>query len=371
MVDLIPAPDPHQLLPPVLACLPTAFASNRPPPVLLDLVSPILRQRLELITSTYTSSSENWLRLLCWDKEKGEGLKDVVEGRTYEPHPSSGEIEVGDVGSTKYKRLDQDTLRAQIVLSEWDLIAVYLWCVESEGGAGWKLAELLPWDSDLERDPTWSLSIAEANDSSRDHMVSEAIRDADTLEQTTVGQDDDDDYWAQYDKTPGRSPAQSSSPTPNGGVASRLVSHSDREYYAQYGEVQPAMDSHDLSEAPNEIGNSSVQGDILESIMRQQSGKREEQGPMQRETMGMQTGVAENMAVNHPQPSPPLSATSSAVAQLEERADQQSASEIGIRQHISTTMKSLYRLASSAGMEREEFDSIIQRELETNSILDN
>lgn len=357
MVDLLSAPDPHQLLPPVLACLPTAFASTRPPPALLDLVSPILRQRLQLITSTSTSSSENWLRLLCWDKEKGKRLKEVVEGGTYEPHPSSGEIEIGDVGSTKYKRLDQDTLRAQIVLPEWNLIAVYLWCAGSEGGGGWKLAELLPWDSDLERDPSWSHSIAEANDSSRDHMVSEAIRDPDAAEQTTAGEDDDDDYWAQYDKTPGQPPAQNSSPTPNRSAAGRRISHSDREYYAQYSEVQPVMDSHDPSGVLNQIGNSSVQGDILESIMR-------------RETQGMQTGVAENVAVNHPQPSPPLSATSSAVARLEDRAGQQSAAEIGIRQHISTTMKSLYRLASSAGMEQEEFDRIIQRELETNSILD-
>ncbi|ERF68478.1 hypothetical protein EPUS_05617 [Endocarpon pusillum Z07020] len=370
MVDLISAPDPHQLLPPVLACLPTAFASDRPPPALLDLVSPILRQRLQLITSTYTSSSESWLRLLCWDQEKGKALKDVVEGGTYEPHPSSGEIEIGEVGSTKYKRLDQDTLRAQIVLPEWNLIAVYLWCAGSEGGGGWKLAELLPWDSDLELDPSWSHSIAEANDSSRDHTVSEAIRDPDAGEQTPVGEDDDDDYWAQYDKTPGRTPAQNSSPTPNGSAAGRRISHSDREYYAQYSKVQPVMDSHDLSEVPNQIGSSSVQGDILESIMRRQSGKKEGPGPMQRETQGMQTGVAENMLVNHPQPSPPSSATLSAVARLEEGACQQSASEIGIRQHISTTMKSLYRLASSAGIERDEFDRIIHRELETNSILD-
>ncbi len=129
------------------------------------------------------------------------------------------------------------------------------------------------------------------------------------------------------------------------------------------------MDSHDPSEVPDEVRNSSVRGDTLESILKPQSEENEERRPMHWKTVGLQTRVAEQVPVNHPQPSPPLSATSSTVARLEERADQQSASEIGIRQHIGTTMKSLYRLASSAGMERGEFNRIIQRELETNSIL--
>lgn len=372
MVELVPPPEPHRLLPPVLACLPTAFASHRPPPALLPLVSPILRQRLQLITSVSGSVSENWLRLLCWDKEKADRLIIVVENGTYEPHPSSGEIEVGDVGTIKYKRLDQETLRAQVVLSEWSMIALYLWCSESEGGTGWKLAELLPNDNDFEQDSTWSQSIAEANESSPGRMVSEAVRHPEPAEQATAGQANDDDYWAQYDKTPGRTPAQNRSPAPNGTANAQQVGHSESEYYAQYGEVQPVMDNDEPSEEANGLRDSSVHGDILASIMKRQPGGMENHGQIQRESLDVQTGAIAmaGTAVTQPQPSPPLSSSSGAVARLEERADQQSASEIGIRQHIGTTMKSLYRLAKSAGMEREEFNRIIYRELETNPILD-
>ncbi len=372
MVELIPPPEPHRLLPALLACLPTAFASHRPPPALLPLVSPILRQRLQLLSSTNASASDNWLRLLCWDKEKTEQLKDVVEHGTYEPHPSSGEIELGDVGPTKYKRLDQETLRAQIVLSDWNLTALYLWCGEDEEGSGWRLAELIPYDIDMERDSTWSHSIAEANESSRGHILSEAIRDAEAAEQTTNGKEDDDDYWAQYDKTPGPTPAKERSPAPNGKASGREVGQSDAEYYAQYREVQPAMDSHDPSEESREGGDSSLHGNVITSMMERQSqevGGREVFGI---DAFDARTGTmdAVRAPLSQPQPSPPISATSNAVSQLEERADQQSASEIGIRQHISTSMKSLYRLANSAGMERDEFNRIVQRELETNSMLD-
>jgi len=288
-----------------------------------------------------------------------------VENGTYEPHPSSGEIEVGDIGAIKYKRLDLDTLRAQIALPEWSLTALYLWIAEGEGGSGWRLAELLPYDSELERNPTWSHSMGEANESSRERMVSEAIRDAEAAEKTTAGQDDDDDYWAQYDRTPGPTPAQNRSPAPNTPAA-------DADYYAQYGEVQLAIATHDPSEEANGTRNSSLSGDILAGVMQQESEGTVDRGPIQQGGLGGQKRVVEaaEAPVSLPPPASLSPASSDAVTRLEERADQQSASEMGIRQHISTTMKSLYRLANSAGMEGEEFDRIIQRELETNSMLD-
>lgn len=365
MVEFVPPPDPHRLLPPLLACLPTAFASHRPPPALLPLVSPILRQRLQLLTSTSAPSAQNWLRFLCWDEVKADRLKDLVENGTYEPHPSSGEIEVGDIAATKYRRWDQETLRAQIVLFEWDLTALYLWCGEDDGGGGWRLAELLPYGNDLEQGTTWSQSIAEANECSRARMVSEAIRDAEAAEQAAIIPEGDDDYWAQYDETPARSPARKRSPSPNGTAAARGVGHTEADYYAQYGEVQPAMETHDPSEESNQVGDWSLHGDVLTTIMRRQSSGVEDCEPTQRDSMVHSRRMEAHAApVSHPEPSPLSSANPNAVPRLEERADQQSASEIGIRQHISTTMQSLYRLANRSGMEREEFNRIIEREME-------
>ena len=78
----------------------------------------------------------------------------------------------------------------------------------------------------------------------------------------------------------------------------------------------------------------------------------------------------EGVVVNQPVPSSPSSRGSDTVARLEKTAQQYADSEVAIRQHISTSMKSMYRLARSSGMDREEFDRIVQRELETMNIFD-
>ncbi|KAL9032118.1 MAG: hypothetical protein Q9180_006688, partial [Flavoplaca navasiana] len=75
----IPPPAAETLLPPLLACLPTAFASTRPPPALLPLLSPILRQRVQLLSGSTSSPSDSWLTKLTWDPTKAEGLAPVVE----------------------------------------------------------------------------------------------------------------------------------------------------------------------------------------------------------------------------------------------------------------------------------------------------
>ena len=284
----------------------------------------------------------------------------IVENCTFEPHPSSGEIEIGYIGEIKYKRLDQESLRAQIVLSGWGLAAIYLWCSEGEESNEWKLAELLPYDTEMEGDLTWSRSIFEANETSRERLVSQTIQDAEAAEQATAGKEEDDDYWAQYDKTPGRTSTETRSPMPNGTAADRPLGNSESEYYSQYREVQPAMDNHDPSEESNDTGDFTVRGDILASAIEGQAERMEDQVQIQRAAPNMRTVATREVEtpVGLPQPSPP------------QRAGQQSAPEIGVRQHICSTVKSLSELANSAGIEQEEFNRIIQRELGIDSILD-
>jgi hypothetical protein len=393
MVELIPPPDPHSLLPPLLACLPTAFASRQPPPALLLLLSPILRQRLSLITSiSTTTTSDNWLRLLCWDNEKAEKLKDIVERGTYEPHPASGEIEIGDVDTLKYKRFDQDTLRSQIPLPEWGLTAVYLWCADGEGGNGWKLAELLPYEQNPIPDESWSTSITEANSSSRSRIMSEALRNAEAADRKlSVG--GDDDYWAMYDHTPSRTPAVKRSPAPNPQVSTFRSRFGSEDYYAQYSNVQPAMDSHDPCEEVEDAGHSSLNGNVLETILSRQNEHNPPSDPPAYEPLESfhkhdydekddedddeddddddDDEDADAVIVNQPQPTSPGSMNESdTIDRLEATAERQASSEIGIRQHISTSMKSMFRLAKSAGIDREEFERMVHRELETLSILD-
>lgn len=78
-----------------------------------------------------------------------------------------------------------------------------------------------------------------------------------------------------------------------------------------------------------------------------------------------------DVEVRQPVPTSPSSrGGSDTIARLEDTAERYNASDIGIRQHIGTTMKSLYRLAKSTGMDREEFERLVNRELETLSIFD-
>lgn len=380
MVELIPAPDPHNLLPPLLACLPTAFASTRPPPALLSLLSPILRQRLSLISSTSTSkTADNWLPLLCWDQQKAESLKEVVKHGTYEPHPVSGEIEVGDVDMLRYKRFDQDTLRAQIPLPEWGLTAIYLWCGGGEGGHGWKVAELLPYEQNAVPDDSWSTSIAEADSVSRSRITSSALQDGEAANRKpSLG--GDDDYWSMYDKTPERTPAVKRSPAPNLQASAFLPRCGSEDYYAQYSYVQPAMDNHDPSEEVEDAGKSSLNGNALDTILSRHIEYIPPSDPPAYEAPNsFQNGDyqdeddddADAVIVNQPQPTSPDSVTGSdTIDRFEATASRQAVSEIGIRQHISTSMKSMFRLAKSAGIDREEFERMVHRELETLSILD-
>lgn len=368
MVELIHPPDAQGLLPPILACLPTAFASTRPPPALVPLLSPILQQRLQLISDPH----DNWLRLLCWDPAKGEILKEQVENATFEPHPVSGEIEVGDAEPITYKRLDEETLRAQMQLSDWPFTPVFLWCSGGDEPGAWKLAEILPSAS---TDASWSSSIREANDISSSRIVNEALHAADIAASArpasnlSVPKNDEDDYWAQYDQTPdSRTPARKSSVQPS------MAGPSEDEYYSRYGDVQPAMDNHDPDEEMQNGGESTLNGSVLTHIQTGSAQTNQTVSPPPYQDQDpMDTGGTDekNIEVRQPLPTSPSSrGGSDAIARLEDTAERYNTSDIGIRQHIGTTMKSLYRLAKSTGMDREEFERLVNRELETLSILD-
>ena len=65
---------------------------------------------------------------------------------------------------------------------------------------------------------------------------------------------------------------------------------------------------------------------------------------------------------HHPQPS--SSSSPRSIKSLEAKAESQSQAEVAIKQHISTDLKSLYRLARSSGISRDEFERIVKTELE-------
>lgn len=408
-MHLPPAPVPHDLFPPLLACLPTTFVSPRPPPALLPLLAPILRQRVNFLASSGTPSKDGWIRLLCWDPERAAKLTSVVENLELEPHPVSGEIEIDDVRATKYRRLDTETLHSRLEADQFGLLPVYVWCesdaAEEDSGPGWKLIELKSLE-DVEDEHAWSGSISQANDS-YDTQAVPTIDSRDSLPQSQASQppepaEDDADYWASYDQTPAQTPAEKPPPAPSAAsngqsVPSRGRSRSEVEYFARYGtEVQPALDAHDPDEEHPELGQSTLNGTQQLAKTPTQARIDEPNATNKTTTNGLSadgsddrptwqkalyprlstnieshdSAVAMNglTPIDMPRPISPASSAGS-VEKLEEQAARMgtggdSRLEAGVRQHIATDVKSLFRLARSVGMDREEFSRLVDKELD-------
>ena len=387
--EAIPPPDARNLLPPLLACLATANATRQPPPALLPLLSPILRQRVQLLASS------NWLPLLCWDSEAASQLPDIVSNLHVEPHPASGEIEVEDPDEILYRRSDAETLHARLVLGEYGIAPTYLWCTGGEQGDRWELSELRG-TGNIDDGTEWFKSMSEAADAGfrrkENNVNSVSSQPKSSLSQEPQPsapndeEEDDGSYWAAYDQTPGRTPnKQSPAPQTNSRVQIGPT-QSELEYFARYAsEVQPAMDPHDPDEEAAGPGESTLNGnsfgfsqqeplestrqlaDTTHSGTNVDNDRRDspyDSKPEHIESINEDP----HHGLSHPRPS--SSASSTSVERLEREAANSSQAELAIKQHISTDIKSLFRLARASGIQREEFERIIKRELEVLPLLE-
>lgn len=386
MVSKISPPDPHALLYPLLACLPTAFVSPRPPPALLPLLSPILRQRVHHLSAT-SDTSESWLKLLSWDRERAAKLPGVIENMQLEPHPVSGEIELEDIREALYRRLDEETLQARVDVQEVALTFLFVWCASDEagGGAGWRLAELRALE-DAEDGTTWYENLSEAEENyaavARTRLSAVNVRNGSVV---STGSNDDD-YWNAYDRSPGRTP-QKRSPAPPQTTSIQQPSQQELEYFARYmSEVQPAMDPHDPDEQGIDPKESTLHGNTMSAA--QNVGQRSFQ-PTETDVTSLGpngydssipsfrngtrfdsiTEEPKAVEIEHPRPASSSSGEGS-VARLERRAASVTQAEVAIKQHISTDLKSLFRLSRAAGIEREEFERIVKTELDCLGLMD-
>jgi hypothetical protein len=341
-------------------------------------------------------ASDDWLPLLCWEGQAASKLPQIITTIRVEPHPASGEIEVDEPDCILYRRSDPETLHSRLVLGEFGLIPTYLWCTGGQGGSGWKLAELRGAE-DAEDGTEWFPTMAEANEAgfrrkpvktngATNHAVAPAISRTGPVKQE---EDDDDAYWAAYDQTPGGTPQQKRSPAPR--TNSRVQvgpTQSELEYFARYAmEVQPALDAHDPDEEGPAPGESTLNGNSLEfrrgpeqSLETQSNGLSGLNDPTESRKDSLDdndSNKAEHIeridddrfaALAHPRPS--SSASTNSVEKLERKAENYTQAELAIKQHISTDMKSLFRLARASGIEREEFERIIKRELEVLPMLE-
>ena len=409
-MHLPPAPEPRDLLPPLLACLPTTFVSPRPPPALLPLLAPVLRQRASYLTPG-NASEDGWIRLLNWDPERAAKLRPVVDELELEPHPVSGEIELDDLESIKYRRLDEETLQSRLDAAQFNLAPIYVWCESDEHGdtgPGWKLTELRAL-KDVEDGTTWYNSVAEADDAANTHSIAvprTAPAQQPAQAQADDGGDDSDDdgYWAAYDQTPGPSKNPSPKPPANAAAPEATSSNRDRsrselEYFARYGaEVQPALDAHDPDEDHPELGQSTLNGTTQRVLSTQPQTQQQPQPTSQEDTRSAwekalhpyaRTTDAHDSAfatstdlpsthdldITAPRPISPTTSHSS-VEHLESKAAEMSRErnnshvENAVKQHIATEIKSLWRLANGAGLDREEFERVISLEVQCIGMMD-
>jgi len=304
----------------------------------------------------------------------------ISESDAFELHPVSGEIDFGDVEDIRYRRLDEETLQARVGLTDLGIVIVYLWCDGDQEGpvGGWRVSEVRPLDGEMNgSSKTWSSSVSEADVKAKENMMDDALRqgeddsvvrgktNGESAVQETTQENNDDAYWAQYDKTPGpgRTPG-AKSPGPSNAQNGHARSTSEADYFARYAEVQPEMDNDDPSEDRRTFGESSLNGNLV-APSTQQATEIEESHIRESIALPNGSGVEDaDGGINQPTASLPMS-RSSTVSRLEESAKSQSMAEPAIMHHVSTSIKSLYRLCRSSGIERSEFDRMIQNEMDT------
>ncbi|KAI0845143.1 hypothetical protein F5Y00DRAFT_247149 [Daldinia vernicosa] len=372
-------PDVQQVLGPLLPSLPAAALSAQPAENALPLLSPILRQRVQLLSS---ASSEPWIRLLCYEPGNVPKLTEIAQGDRLEPHPVSGEVEVDWEYDTeiRYRRVDEETLQALVLLKDIGLTFRLVYCVGDPTGDGWKVGEV-----NVAEKPSPFLSFGGVSDiGEADRQFNESKSKSAQSNGFTASQvapvvddddDDDDDYWARYDATPARTPAVKRSPAPQ---STRGVSTTaEEDYYAQYDDVQPAMDNHD----PDEEANYEI-APPLGLGPRPSNGSDEEEIEIN-ETQGAWTLAprpkspsthsrsGDDPSIVHPYPRPASSTGSNAsVEKLEAAAAKQEQNDFGVKQHVSRSIKSLFMLSRASGIDREEFERLVKTELDTLGLLE-
>lgn len=391
----------RDLILPILACLPTAFLAPQPPPALYPLLSPILRQRVHLLSAASSRNAEplsqgSWLKLLTWSAERAERLADVVSRLQLEPHPVSGELELfgdtsdPDAGRVWYRRLDEETVQARCDVKEYGLGFVYVWSTNDTGGIGlenganahpkdgWKVAEVVPLDSDenlLELEG-WQEDLHSVKQSNQRSTQDTANGTTSHVAELSI-KADEDAYWASYDRTPDKE-TPSTTRTGLGPNLSENRAPAEHEYFTQYGQVQPAMDAHD----PDGVAAAFEVDGMTNPVTAANAhvGQPHDSISSRQERADYENFMNLNHAIEQPNESskpsskhawPPTNhqpasqdPVSASVISLERHASEASAAmEISVKHHISTEIKSLSRLAQGAGIAHEDFAELVQREL--------
>ncbi len=286
----------------------------------------------------------------------------------------------------KYVRLDEETLMVRIKLRQLDVEVRGTWCInDAEGGGdGWRISEVGTIGDQLRGDVEGKTWMDDVEDAER-QFHSTSIQNGTSKQSEEVDEDDDADYWAQYDNEASTTPAPAAQPSPAPppfGMGNTNGGTEEDNYYARYGSVQPAMDGHDpdeqVPEIESKLGTHHI--DTYNAPPIQPHLYKPPAQPVQ------PTQPSSNFPIA--QPKPRSGSQSSTASRLEEQVEQtetlhkeetsstavssrsssqpaverETQNEKAIRDHISATMKSMYRLARATGVDRESFMELVERE---------
>ena len=361
MAPQFPVPDVNKLLVPFLECLPLAFETPQPPPRLLSLLSPVLRQRIRIHSDEYEIWTASWIPFLCWDLVEAEELVSIAQhDMSFDKNRIPGEMEFGELERAHYRRLDEETLQARTRVPELSITISCTWCTNDTEGAedGWRISDIRPYRSYSKDDSSlWHSNIDAAYETYEKDLAqvkqfaANGKQSINGIAYAPKGKDDEDtdedSYWSQYDQRQSESPFGAVVPGQEG--AENLATDEEEDYYNRYDTVQPEMDADDPAEDTVAVGKSSLPGNLL---IQQQI-----QAPE----------AAEDNDVVYIRPS---SSNSLAVPHLEQFAEHQSQTEIAIQQHISSSIKSLYRLTKGAGIDIADFKRLVENEMECLSLME-
>ncbi|KAI5782443.1 hypothetical protein FPQ18DRAFT_374036 [Pyronema domesticum] len=365
---------PTSSSPPLLSLLPASLTPTLPT-ALLPLLTPILRNRLKLLSTP----SDPWALLLSWNSTHATHLLQHLS--TLDLCSPAFGILLG------LSRLDPETLKAAIEVPDLGLVVIYIWSPNDPDGEddAWRVLDVLCAE-DVEGEWYPTVEVAEAKFSASQTSggrtlapVGVSISPPSGGEQDAEG-DEEDDYWAQYDRSSAATPAARELDNPP----------TEDDYFKQYEDVTPALDGpsaygptsapelHNYAESVAASTYPEPSQTIYSGSPRQSDTHSETHSEVARRfSMGTATSTS-TPPTTYSAPraiSPSLSATASGmgsevVRKMEESAGLQTQMETAVKQHVATSVKSMYRLAKVSGMGREEFMELVKTELEVLGMMD-
>ncbi|KAK6513681.1 hypothetical protein TWF506_008120 [Arthrobotrys conoides] len=431
MVASIPPPTLSSLLPAFLAQLPASFASPKPPPSLPPLLTPLTRSRLTHLSFGLTTEN-SWLSLLTWSStpSDGQSLQEHLASQDYyflhQPPSPNTFVNKG------YRRLDSETLQCLISVSELEVVVLYQFVAddlvseEGEIGNAWKVHDVRLADDEeevfLSAGQFWS-TIDAAEEEFRNLPKYGGYysygNSNNNNPQQSYGQeadnDSDDDYWGRYDDEETESVAgdedarpavthhqqQLQQPQSHVQIAASMLARrvlqeqtdeqqeeadkEEEEYYARYANVEPVLDNPTPTVSQTTGTEGVDRRDSISTNLTSTSTTFDAQTmstpltafthPSTKVSPVMQaTTLANHPAVtssnSHSHPKPEIATAKRVVAGLESAAEVHTHSEVAIQQHVSTSVKSLYRLWKAGGMDCEEFGRFLEREVEVLKVVD-